>query len=468
MKPVTRIAGSLLIGTWAILTLTSHGIAQTTSRTPWPDAFSSKTDFEQRSVKGWRARQPGKQARQTQLSEAPPWPADARQATPWTGTRGVSMVLQDSTPAAGPAVEGPDVPFEDGSLSPAPTRGVQPPVQGAQPPAGPQQGPAISPYTEGPAAVDGASPPGYPTESVVAGSSFDGYYGEGYPGGWGPGAYWGPSPFRWVRNISLFGGVHAFKGPADFGRNGNFGIHEGIDWGGALGDPWGMGMQLGFQAAQSNFQGDQTDWIYANDSRNQIFVTAGLFRRNLFGGLQGGVAFDYMHDKYYYSADLKQVRMELAAVWPGWREIGFWGAVGVGRDIVSHDHQEVVYDDQFAIIFHQPEQYTLEPMSQLNFFYRQYFRRGGEGRVWVGLTNHNDFVFGGESWIPLGTHWALEGNFNFLVPNEAAAAGQAEESWGLNVQVVWYPGYSARASRNNPFRPLFRTADNAVFMTHRN
>ena len=50
----------------------------------------------------------------------------------------------------------------------------------------------------------------------------------------------------------------AFKGPLDRGTNGNFGLHEGLNYARPLGDPWGCGFQIGANAVQSDFSGNPT------------------------------------------------------------------------------------------------------------------------------------------------------------------------------------------------------------------
>ncbi len=311
---------------------------------------------------------------------------------------------------------------------------------------------------------------------------------------WGPGAYWGyPLFYGLFRDLSLFGGAHAFKGPVDGGENANFGLHEGLNYSGPLGDPWGGGFQIGFQAVHSNFRGyarriyDGTvggatvtepaldvpsegvlannSFIVPNGDRDQLFFTAGLFRRAPMGGLQWGVVFDLMHDAYYYTADLKQIRAELSLVCPGWREIGFWGAFGVGNERVSEQFTYRRQDTQQDITYQLD--YTLEPTDQFNFFYRQYFSNGGEGRLWVGFTSNSDFLFGGDLWIPLSDRFALENSFNILFPKETGETAQREQAWSVMIQLVWYPGRSAKASQCNIFRPLFGVADNTSFMLDR-
>jgi len=264
----------------------------------------------------------------------------------------------------------------------------------------------------------------------------------------------------WLSELSLFGGVHGFKTPTDFGRNGNFGFHEGCSFGGALGDPFGLGYQVGIQAVHSNFEGNQTLATstgvaqFDHSSRNQVFFTAGLFRRALNGGLQGGTVVDYVRDSYFASADLTQIRSETSLVIPGHGELGFWGAYGVGKD-----HVEARLNPQTVL------NYVLGPRDMYAIFYRRYFSGGGQGRVWAGLSGMGDAVLGGEISVPIGTSWALENNFTYLLPKRSAASGgQQDESWAVAIRLVWYPGQAAWSVRQGAYFPLFGVADNSVFL----
>ena len=158
-----------------------------------------------------------------------------------------------------------------------------------------------------------------------------------------------------------------------------------------------------------------------------------------------------MHDSYIEKANLKQIRSEISLVRAGDREIGFWGAFGTGGD-------EVLFGlDQVPM--------TLEPTDLYVFFVRHYFSGGGEGRLWSGASGDGDALFGGDIRVPLGTSWALENSAGYLLPKQGrGSGGQQEESWGVSIQLVWYPGRASRCVRNNPSHPLFNVADNSVFM----
>ena len=260
-------------------------------------------------------------------------------------------------------------------------------------------------------------------------------------------------------NFLLFGGVHGFRGPTDLGQSGNFGFHEGINWSAPLGDPWGYSYQIGFQAVHSNFAGSllmpggQASPLEPG-ARNQVFLTGALFRRAYGGGIQSGVALDYFHDTYYDNADLLQIRSETAFVLSDLREIGYWGAYGVSRDTVAN--------------IGQIDGRLLDPTDLFAVFYRRHFSAGGQGRIWAGLSGDGDAVFGLDGTVPLGTSWALDNNFTYLIPKHGSGTdGQREESWSVSIHLVWYPGREARKVFNDPHHPLFYVADNSWFLVDR-
>jgi hypothetical protein len=252
-----------------------------------------------------------------------------------------------------------------------------------------------------------------------------------------------------LRHASLFAGVHGFKGPVDQGRNGNFGIHEGFNFGAALGGGIDWGYQLGFAAVQSNFSGDQTAGSRRGD-RDQYFFTAGLFKRAQCWGLQWGVVYDVQHDRYYDNAVLEQIRQETSLVLPNGNEIGYFGMYGLDGDTYS---QAAANGLRF------------DPTDMYAVFIRRHFELGGEGRIWGGVSGWGDGIFGADLRMPLGKSWAIENRLAYLVPKEGRGAdGQLHESWGLAIQLVWYPGRNAACEGQNCYRPMLNVADNSTFM----
>lgn len=521
MKWLAPTLAGVLVGSFLCTAWIAESKAQSTAQGPWINAPVTATQTG--SSTGWKAKQSTSGAIPAQATVPTPWPAPAQQPTPSSSTTSASPPPGFWAPAT-PTMRVAQQPMP----TPTPSRAVAPPEpapgaatpQTMAPSAAPE---APVPSPKGPTPPARALPSAQPAgpEVIPPGQPSRMYPAEeapmDYPGGsalngscwgdceegacdtpcfgpwWGPGAYWGyPLFYNLFRDLTLFAGAHGFKGPVDGGQNGNFGLHEGVNYSGPLGDPWGGGFQIGFQAAHSNFRGysrriydgsiggtpvtetpldlpsdgvQSNSYIVTNGDRDQLFFTAGLFRRAPMGGLQWGVVFDLMHDAYYYTSDVKQIRTELSLVWSGWREIGFWGAFGVGDDRVTEEFTYRPKGTQQDIAINLD--YTLEPTDQFNFFYRQYFRNGGEGRLWCGFTNKSDILFGGDLWIPLSDHFVLENSFNILFPKETGEETEREHAWSVMIQLVWYPGRSAKASQSNLFRPVFGVADNSTFLVDR-
>ena len=267
----------------------------------------------------------------------------------------------------------------------------------------------------------------------------------------------------WLRNLSVAAGVHGFKGPSDLGRSGNFGLDEGVNWGAAV--PLvqslpllsGLGFQIGARGVHSNFSGGHEIAAFGDfgSDRDQFFFTAATFRRAEVRGWQTGGAFDYFYDNYYDKIHLKQARTEVAYVWGGRHEVGFWGAYGAGSDQVT-----------FTIL--QKLIAPLEPNDVYTLFYRRRFTGGGVGRLWGGATGDGDIVLGGDATVPLGTNWSLQNNITYLSPKDDRGFGRdTQESWAVSIRLVWYPGQPSRCAYRDRFHPLFDVADNGVFLIER-
>jgi len=259
-----------------------------------------------------------------------------------------------------------------------------------------------------------------------------------------------PVPCVSLEHFSAFGGVTAFKGPPNRGRDGSFGFHEGVNWGTPL--PlfarWGFGLQMGAHATHTNFSGAG----FATNQRNQFFATGGVFRR-VDWGLQGGFVFDFLHDDWYVDMDLFQIRGELSWVYPCWHELGVRFAANV-RD-----------DTDWADVLEQP--LAWETTDYYVFFYRRRFDQcgGAQASLFAGASGSEDGLLGADIHLPMNQSWALNAGFSYLIPNEAASAGGAEnESWNLAINLVWYPRCRAQTAKAGCFEPLLPVADNGSVM----
>jgi len=259
-----------------------------------------------------------------------------------------------------------------------------------------------------------------------------------------------PAP-QWPNNIDILAGVQGFKGPLDQGRNGNFGFHEGFNVGGHLWLTKCVSYQFGGTWTQQNFHGDQTPGFYRDDTRQQVFGTAGFFvRADNCLPWQGGVVVDWLHDDYGVEYNVGQVRAEISRVGCFGNEFGFMGAFRIREDEVN-----------MGTIGQLQGLVTLQTVDQYCLFVRTHFDNCGEGRLWGGATGDGDGIFGGDYRIPLSDRFLLQGNFNYLITRESEQQGQRNEAWGISLELVFQPFCRARRSMSDRNRPLFNVADNS-------
>jgi hypothetical protein len=311
-------------------------------------------------------------------------------------------------------------------------------------------------------APDGYDGDGYGTDGYDEGGDF---YDDGGPvtyDEFGRPLYLTPCPYcgeccggischhRWLDESSIFAGVHAFKGGLDQGKNGNFGFQEGVNFAGALWHRYGIGYQVGAQFVQSDLSGTNISNAF-NNSRQQSFLTVGLYHRPQCGqGWQGGAVYDWLDDRFYTRARFEQIRGELSYIFSGGNEIGYWGAFVTGSD-------------QSQVVNGVP--LTFNAVNLNTFFYRKNFANGDQFRIWGGFTGSSGGLVGADHRIHMSNQWDLIGGFNYLIPDQGKDGGGAtQESWGLAMNLVWYPTRPSCGTHNGPFRSLFGVADNNVLM----
>ncbi|MBP89069.1 MAG: hypothetical protein CMJ64_20530 [Planctomycetaceae bacterium] len=269
-----------------------------------------------------------------------------------------------------------------------------------------------------------------------------------------------PCPQICFDNIEVRSGVHGFTGPVNRGESGSFGFHEGINWGAPLPCFGGaLGMQVGLNATHSNFSGAE----FTDETRHQLFLTGGLYRR-VDWGLQGGVVIDYLSDDWYADYDVVQLRSEVSWVFPCAHELGFWFTASTNEDTTLSQFN--------AANVNMNGNETFEGTDLYAFFYRHRLSQceGGQARLYAGFTGESDGLIGADLSLPLTCDFAIETGFTYLIPEQATGAaprpGHAEESWNVAISLVWYPG--ARSAYDvDYFAPLLNVADNGSFMVGR-
>lgn len=265
--------------------------------------------------------------------------------------------------------------------------------------------------------------------------------------------------WRWYRDLSASAGVTSFTNATDLGIHGNFGTNEYLNWAMPFWNAFGVGWQLGVRGVQSNFQPATLEiggTTISKNARDQQFLTTGFFTRAFEGyGLQGGIAYDYMHDSWFENTDLAQLRYEMSYVW-GYHEFGVWGASNVA--------------DQLGIFGNRmPQSGLASTLDLYTAFYRVQFGDANEAKMWVGGTSEQDGMIGALVRAPMHRSLAIEGTFTYVIPNREhtiTVGNPGEEStfspsaWNVSLNLVWYPAARSRRGLASPYRPLFEVADN--------
>ncbi|MFO0867349.1 MAG: DUF6666 family protein [Pirellulales bacterium] len=262
-----------------------------------------------------------------------------------------------------------------------------------------------------------------------------------------------------LRTWQVLGGVQGFTGPINRGGEGSFGFYEGLSVGSPLplGIPTEIGWQAGFRLTQSNLSGTS----FTDEVRHQLFITSGIFHR-VDRGLQWALAGDWLHEDWYFEADLTQLRGEVS--WKGECEREFGVAFATGTRATT------------AVVAFQPA--TVAPFTEAfetTDWYAGFFRlRFGSCqenvvRFLAGFTGESDGLLGADALLQINESWAVQSTFTFLIPQESRGfeqnGGHEQESWNIAFGLVWTPG--CRTVERGYYTPVLNVADNGSFFVER-
>lgn len=259
-------------------------------------------------------------------------------------------------------------------------------------------------------------------------------------------------------NLTVFAGTTGFKNEIDGGAGGgNFGFTEGFNWSGPVTPQCTVSGQVGFRAVQSNVSGNS---VVDKSSRNQYFVTAGFFKRDLSYPIQGGVVFDWFQDDFYGKVEMNQVRCEVSLRTFSNLEYGFQG--GFGTNDKTNDYiraRENAYRGTVDV------NYKIRSDNYYLAFIRKHWSCGGQAEFRVGASDHGDVIFSGMGEFPLNDRFSVNGGFTGTIPKESRGnGGWRRETWDLSVGIVFYFRGGATSKPCNPCRPMFDVAGNGSFM----
>lgn len=271
---------------------------------------------------------------------------------------------------------------------------------------------------------------------------------------------------NWCR-FDFFAGVEGFQGPMNFatadGQNnrrrpgsGSFGFYQGFNEGRSLKrlSGWDMAGQFGLRATQSNLSGAE----FTAESRHQVFLTGGLFRKVDYG-LQYGMVLDYLNEDWYHQGDLTQLRGELSWKTAGCHTFGFRFMAGLGDDTA-----EITVDDGTGTPVRSAV--TFEPTDQYRFFYRRLLEKNGSWDAYAGWTDQDQGILGADLNLTVRHNVALQTGVTYLIPGDNLGQNEHEsEAWNLSLGLVFRPGGFEGCGRY--CRPMFDVADNGSFIVRK-
>jgi len=210
-----------------------------------------------------------------------------------------------------------------------------------------------------------------------------------------------------------------------------------------------LSYQYGFRALATNGYGS----TFTDDSRQQVYLTGGLFRRTDYG-LQGGLAWDYLHEAWYFQADVWQMRGEFTwrTEFAGELGIRFAGGLNTDRDDLDLRNGAELF---------LPNSRYFEAADQTRFLYRYSWSERSWCEASIGGTSRDALVIGGQLELALMPQVSFRNEFTYVSGADGSRVRFAEEGWWLSFAFVWIPPHGIGAGYH---RPLFQVADPGSFL----
>ena len=283
-------------------------------------------------------------------------------------------------------------------------------------------------------------------------------------GGCGDVPCWWDGTFgRALRNGSYFFGATAFRHQAykspfgtDLVQDSNFGAYGGFNLGIPLCRLTGgvLSGQFGVRSVQTNFQGNEI----ASDTRDQTFLTAGLYRRSDYG-LQAGLVVDVLVEDYFVESTIAQLRGELSWAYPNGGALGFR---------FTNSQQEDISDGVFA--GQEITDFQTFTQDHYRFFLRKVSISGGWEELYAGWTDNDQAVLGADFDIPLAQYMSLEAGAVYYLSelqDQSANLGNTRIDDAFNIYVGFAFRPQGRAYYRSYDRPLLPVADNGTMLIRR-
>jgi hypothetical protein len=265
-------------------------------------------------------------------------------------------------------------------------------------------------------------------------------------------------------NTAFFFAGDAWKNIFDDDDNNNFGLRLGVNTGLALPGLDAVRGQIGASFGAYDFHGREGLLGRDDSMEEQLFVTAGLYRRSdVTAGdrFSWGIVYDLLAaENAGEAADdirLAQLRWSIGYSLGCADEIGVWAAFRLMNS--------------FALI----EQVRVNVTDQVNAFWHHTWSYGGDTWLYLGWADDpGETVLGFRGEMPLNDRVALLGNLHYVVPSTRGGDQHPrlpvddvfnQETWNISFGIVFYPGAKAgsRTVSGDGCLPLLPVANNASF-----
>lgn len=213
--------------------------------------------------------------------------------------------------------------------------------------------------------------------------------------------------------------------------------------------------QFGIRSVQSNFGGAR----FTEESRDQMFMTAGFFRRVDYGFQAGAVA-DLFWENWFTNSHVVQLRAELSYLWLGGTSFGFRYHGNISDDVTSGTLGGVPVDGLRTF-----------SEDQYRFFLRHETMVGGFGEAFIGWTDSEQTIFGFALDAPITNTLSAQTSVTYFLDDTRVPAGgpalggYVNEAWNVTAGFAWRP--AGRTWYRGYERPLFDVADNGSMLIRR-
>lgn len=210
--------------------------------------------------------------------------------------------------------------------------------------------------------------------------------------------------------------------------------------------------QFGLRTVNTNFNGN----AFSEDDRNQLFFTAGFYRRVDYG-FQVGVVADVLREEWYTGTDLVQIRGDIGYVWPAGTTFGFKFGTNVQDDITNGTFNNVPFTGQ-----------AITTDDNYRFYLRHDAQMGGWGEAFAGWSESNQGIIGLDFDMPITDRVALEAGFTYYLNDDGVPANQGfiggdqGDAYNTYIGVAFRP--QGRSWYKSYDRPLFDVADNGSML----